>query len=154
MYGYMVKDYSERDGVHCRTIFSYLDYFQLFGLFSVIWTIFSYLDYFQLFGLFSVIWTIFSYLDYFQLFGLFSVIWTIFSYLDYFQLGQIRSECLTCTFRTSCCSTRLSQAQVQAFASSSCQGQGKEGGGSKGGTACTGGNQRVQAIPQTGQCMP
>ena len=26
--------------------------------------------------------------------------------------GQIRSECLTCTFRSSCCSTRLSWAQV------------------------------------------
>ena len=27
-------------------------------------------------------------------------------------LGQVRSECLTCTFRASCCSARLSRAQV------------------------------------------
>ena len=26
--------------------------------------------------------------------------------------GQVRSECLTCTFRASCCSARLSRAQV------------------------------------------
>ena len=31
------------------------------------------------------------------------------------QSGQVRSECLTCTFRASCCSTRLSRAQVLAF---------------------------------------
>ena len=30
--------------------------------------------------------------------------------------GQVRSECLTCTFRASCCSARLSRAQVPAFA--------------------------------------
>ena len=34
--------------------------------------------------------------------------------------GQVRSECLTCTFRASCCSARLSRAQVSAFA---CQEQ-------------------------------
>ena len=33
--------------------------------------------------------------------------------------GQVRSECLTCTFRASCCSARLSRAQVPAFAVSS-----------------------------------
>ena len=33
--------------------------------------------------------------------------------------GQVRSECLTCTFRASCCSARLSRAQVPAFAGSS-----------------------------------
>ena len=27
--------------------------------------------------------------------------------------GQVRSECLTCTFRASCCSARLSRAQVK-----------------------------------------
>ena len=32
---------------------------------------------------------------------------------------QVRSECLTCTFRASYCSTRLSRAQVPAFAGSS-----------------------------------
>ena len=30
-------------------------------------------------------------------------------------LGQVRSECLMCTFRTSCCSTRLSWAQIPAL---------------------------------------
>ena len=29
---------------------------------------------------------------------------------------QVRSECLTCTFRASCCSARLSWAQVPTFA--------------------------------------
>ena len=28
--------------------------------------------------------------------------------------GQVRSECLTCTFKASCCSAHLSLAQVQA----------------------------------------
>ena len=32
--------------------------------------------------------------------------------------GQVRSECLTCTLRASCCSARLSWAQVPAFAAS------------------------------------
>ena len=35
------------------------------------------------------------------------------------RLGQVRSECLTCTFRASCCSARLSRAQVPGFAGSS-----------------------------------
>ena len=55
--------------------------------------------------------------------------------------GQVRSECLTCTFRASCCSARLSWAQVLAFASSSVwERRNKKGGGSKGGGggACTG----------------
>ena len=30
--------------------------------------------------------------------------------------GQVRSECLRCTFRANCCSVRLSWAQVPAFA--------------------------------------
>ena len=34
-------------------------------------------------------------------------------------IGQVRSECLTCTFRVICCSARLSWAQVSAFAGSS-----------------------------------
>ena len=33
-------------------------------------------------------------------------------YVGYsFRLGPVRSECLTCTFRASCCSARLSRAQ-------------------------------------------
>ena len=39
--------------------------------------------------------------------------------------GQVRSECLTCTFRASCCSAHLSRAQVPAFASSSVRDMGK-----------------------------
>ena len=35
------------------------------------------------------------------------------------EAGQVRTECLTCTFRASCCSARLSRAQVPAFADSS-----------------------------------
>ena len=35
--------------------------------------------------------------------------------------GQVRSECLTCTFRESCCRARLSRAQVPAFVGSSVQ---------------------------------
>ena len=51
--------------------------------------------------------------------------------------GQVRSECLMCTFRASCCSTHLSLAQLQGFASSSVQ-TGKKGGEGLMGTACTG----------------
>ena len=58
--------------------------------------------------------------------------------------GQVRSECLTCTFRQSCCSARLSRAQVTAIAGSSVRDSGKKVGvmGEGGGgwvTACTGG---------------
>ena len=38
--------------------------------------------------------------------------------------GQVRSECLTCTFRASCCSARMSRAQVPAL-----RGGGGGGGG-------------------------
>ena len=41
--------------------------------------------------------------------------------------GQVRSECLTCTFRASCCSARLSQAQVPTFAGSSVWDRKKRG---------------------------
>ena len=51
--------------------------------------------------------------------------------LDTLLPGQVRSECLMCTFRTSCCSTCLSQSQVPAFAGSSVQDQKKGGDGSK-----------------------
>ena len=43
--------------------------------------------------------------------------------------GQVKSECLTCTFRASCCSARLSRVQVPAFF---CPGQEKKGRGRKG----------------------
>ena len=46
--------------------------------------------------------------------------------------GQVRSECLTCTFRASCCSARLSRAQVPTFAGSFVQDRKQKGGGSKG----------------------
>ena len=46
--------------------------------------------------------------------------------------GQVMSECLTCTFRESCCSARLSQAQVPAFAGSSIRDRNKKRGRSKG----------------------
>ena len=47
--------------------------------------------------------------------------------------GQVRSQCLMCTFRARCYSTRLSWAQVLAFVGSSA-GTGKEKGeGNRGG---------------------
>ena len=45
--------------------------------------------------------------------------------------GQVRSECLMCTFRASCCNGRLSRAQVPTFAGSSLRDRNK-GGGIKG----------------------
>ena len=39
-------------------------------------------------------------------------------------IGQVRAECLTCTFRASCCSARLSRALEK-----------KDGGGGGGGVA-------------------
>ena len=64
-------------------------------------------------------------------------------------LGQVRSECLTCTFRASCCSTRLSWAQVPAVVGSSVRDRKKRqervrGGGGE--TACTGGYKGVRAV--------
>ena len=57
-------------------------------------------------------------------------------YLCAIQLksGQARSECLTCTFRASCCSARLSWAQIPAFAvplsgTGNKRGEGVKGGG-------------------------
>ena len=47
--------------------------------------------------------------------------------------SQARSVCLTCTFRASCCSARLSRAQVQAFAGSSVRDREKKGEGVRGG---------------------
>ena len=40
---------------------------------------------------------------------------------------QVGSECLTCTFRASCCSARLSRAQVPSFAGSSVRDRKKSG---------------------------
>ena len=40
--------------------------------------------------------------------------------------GQVRPECLTCTFRASCCSARLSRVQVPP--GSSVRDRGKKGG--------------------------
>ena len=54
--------------------------------------------------------------------------------------GQVSSEWLTCTFRASCCSARLTRAQVPAFAGSFVRAGEKRGEGSKGGPpalACT-----------------
>ena len=57
--------------------------------------------------------------------------------------GQVKSECLTCTFRAITFSTCLSQAQVLAFAGS-VQDRKTKGGGSKG--ACPGRYKGVQAV--------
>ena len=46
--------------------------------------------------------------------------------------GQVRSECLTCTFRASCCSPRRFLCLGQEL--------------SKGGTTCTGGYKGVRAV--------
>ena len=51
-----------------------------------------------------------------------------------------------CTFRASCCSARLSRAQVPAVAGSSVRDRKEKGGGSKGGTACTGGYKGERAV--------
>ena len=48
-------------------------------------------------------------------------------------IGQVRSECLTCTFRASCCSARLSRAQVHAVAGSHVRDKRKKRGGGGGG---------------------
>ena len=58
--------------------------------------------------------------------------------------GQVRSECLTCTFRRSCCGTRLSRTQVPASGTGTKRGRGCKGGG--GGTACIGGYKRVRGV--------
>ena len=44
-----------------------------------------------------------------------------------FMSGQVRSECLTCSFRASCCSARLLRVQEPAFAGSSVQDRKKRG---------------------------
>ena len=47
--------------------------------------------------------------------------------LDLHNIGQVRSECLTCTFRWSCCSARLSWSHVPAFDGSSVRERKKGG---------------------------
>ena len=55
-------------------------------------------------------------------------------------LREVRSgQCLTCTFRASCCSARLSRAQVQAFHRFLDLGQEKKGGGGSNGEGVRGG---------------
>ena len=65
--------------------------------------------------------------------------------VDKVRLGQVRSECLTCTFRASCCSACMSRAQVPAFTGPSVRDRKKKRGGKgvRGGTACTGGYKEV-----------
>ena len=61
--------------------------------------------------------------------------------------GQVRSECLTCTFRASCCSARLSRVQLPFHSPGQKKKRsGDKGGGGGGGGACTGGYKGVQAV--------
>ena len=54
--------------------------------------------------------------------------------------GQVRlTQCLTCTFRASCCSTHRSRTQVPAFAAPLSRTGKERGYGRGGGGACTGG---------------
>ena len=53
------------------------------------------------------------------------------------RTGQIRSEGLTWTFRESCCSARLSRAQIPSFTGSSVRDRKNKGGRSKGGGLLT-----------------
>ena len=57
--------------------------------------------------------------------------------------GFISAQCLTCTFRASCCSARLSRAQVMTFADFSVWDRKKKGGGDDDGGA------RPPALPGT-----
>ena len=68
--------------------------------------------------------------------------------------GQVRSESLTCTFRASCCSARLSWAQVLAFAGSSIRDRKKEGGGGKdrGGGGAGNNNIKLGKVSLRTQC--
>ena len=69
-----------------------------------------------------------------------------FKIVLYVRSGQVRSACVTCTFRANYCSARLSRAQVPAFAGSSVRDRGKKGVGVREGGACTGGFKGVQAV--------
>ena len=62
------------------------------------------------------------------------------------ERGQVRSECLTCRFRASCCSARLLRAQVPAFAGSSVRDRKKKRERLREGGACTGGYKGVRAV--------
>ena len=57
--------------------------------------------------------------------------------------GQVRSECLTCPFRASCCSARLSRVQVPAFTGYSVQDR-KKRGRSKGGSPALAGTREYE----------
>ena len=54
--------------------------------------------------------------------------------------NRVRSECLACAFRASCCSARLFRVPIPL------SGTGKKKGGSNGGIACTGGYKGVRAV--------
>ena len=71
---------------------------------------------------------------------LLSVLLDILGRKAVFVLVTQSGQCLTCTFRASCCSAHLSWAQVPAFAGSSVWNRKKRG------TGCTGGYKRVQAV--------
>ena len=61
------------------------------------------------------------------------------------NIGQVRSECLTCTFRASCCSARLSRAHALAFAGSSIQDRKKKRGeGVRGGPSALAGTREYE----------
>ena len=53
------------------------------------------------------------------------------AFLQCHDIQTVRSECLRCTFRASCCSAHLSWAQVLDFAGSSVWDRTKKGGRSK-----------------------
>ena len=59
-------------------------------------------------------------------------------------IHQVRSECLTCTFRASCCSARLSRAQVPDSAGSSVRVRGEKVGGSKWGPPALAGTREYE----------
>ena len=58
--------------------------------------------------------------------------------------GQVRSVCLTCTSRASCCSAHLSRTQVPAFAGSSVRDREKKGVGNNGGPPALAGTREYE----------
>ena len=61
--------------------------------------------------------------------------------------GQVRSVCLTCTFRAQAVVAQACHGHRYQPLSVPLSGTGKkEGGGSKGGTTCTGGYKGVRAV--------
>ena len=78
------------------------------------------------------------------------VIWRetrVYHFMRYaLRVGQVRSEVLTSTFRTSCCSARLSRAQVPTHAGTSVQDRKRKGEGRGGGGPALSGYKIVQAV--------